>query len=173
MIEQEWNDCAELNGLQANRDGQIRNKNTGYILKQTADKKDYVFVQTTIEGRSFRKAVSRLVWSAFNGPIPEGMQVNHINEDKSDNRLENLNLMSPKENCNWGTRNERIKRTQENNNRSKSILQFDAKGNFIQEWPSAKEIERTLRYDQANISRCCNGIYKTSYNYIWRFKECG
>ena len=69
MIEQEWKDCAELNGLQANRDGQIKNKKTGYILKQTADKKDYVFVETTIEGRAFRKAVSRLVWSAWRIPL--------------------------------------------------------------------------------------------------------
>lgn len=47
--------------------------------------------------------VHRLVWEAFNGKIPDGMQVNHINEIKDDNRLENLNLMTQKENINYGT----------------------------------------------------------------------
>ena len=46
-------------------------------------------------------------YEAFNGPIPEGMQVNHIDENTLNNNLENLNLMTPSENINWGTRNER------------------------------------------------------------------
>jgi len=52
--------------------------------------------------------VHRLVWEAFNGKIPEGMQINHINEIKDDNRLSNLNLTTTKENMNWGTRNARM-----------------------------------------------------------------
>ena len=36
----------------------------------------------------------RLVWEAFNGEIPEGMTIDHINNDKQDNRLENLQLMT-------------------------------------------------------------------------------
>jgi hypothetical protein len=40
----------------------------------------------------------RLVWEAFNGPIPEGMQINHKNGGKRDNRLTNLELCTPQEN---------------------------------------------------------------------------
>ena len=47
--------------------------------------------------------IHRLVYETFIGEIPQGIQVNHINEVKTDNRLENLNLMTPKENINWGT----------------------------------------------------------------------
>ena len=47
--------------------------------------------------------VHRLVWESFNGKIPDGLQVNHIDEIKDDNRLVNLNLMTAKENINWGT----------------------------------------------------------------------
>lgn len=52
--------------------------------------------------------VHRLVWEAFNGKIPDGMQINHINEIKDDNRLSNLSLTTTKENMNWGTRNARV-----------------------------------------------------------------
>ena len=62
----------------------------------------YVFLKRT---KGYR--VHRLVYEAFIGPIPDGMQVNHIDEDKSNNRLDNLNLMTPKENCNYGTGIER------------------------------------------------------------------
>ena len=38
--------------------------------------------------------VHRLVWEAFNGKIPEGYTIDHINADKKDNRLKNLQLMT-------------------------------------------------------------------------------
>lgn len=58
-------------------------------------------------GRRFDFYVYRLVWEAFNGPIPEGMVINHMDENPANNRLDNLMVCTQKENCNWGTRNER------------------------------------------------------------------
>ena len=40
----------------------------------------------------------RVIWKKAYGEIPEGMQIDHINEDKLDNRIENLQLVSPKQN---------------------------------------------------------------------------
>ena len=65
--------------------------------------------------------VHRLVWEAFNGPIPEGMQVNHIDENKRNNNLDNLNLMTPMENVNWGTGIERRWATRQNTDNSKEL----------------------------------------------------
>jgi hypothetical protein len=40
----------------------------------------------------------RLIWEIVNGPIPEGMQINHINGIKTDNRIANLELVTPQQN---------------------------------------------------------------------------
>lgn len=41
----------------------------------------------------------RMIWESVNGPIPDGMQINHINGIKSDNRIANLELVTPSENA--------------------------------------------------------------------------
>ena len=114
--------------------------------------------------------IHRLVYEAFNGSIPEGLQVNHINEIKSDNRLSNLNLMTAKENSNWGTRNERRAKKQINGKKSKSVLQFDLNDNLIKEYPSIRQVERETGFANQNIVKCCKGKYKQVYGYKWRYK---
>lgn len=60
----------------------------------------------------------RLVYMAHIGVIPEGMQINHKDENKVNNCIDNLELMTNKENCSYGTRNARI---------SKSMKRYRAK----------------------------------------------
>ena len=110
--------------------------------------------------------VHRLVYEAFNGQIPEGLQVNHINEIKTDNRLENLNLMTPKENCNYGSRNERRAKKQ-----SKVVLQFTLDNILVKEYPSVRQAERETGFSHGDISACCNGKRKTAHGYKWQYKE--
>ena len=110
--------------------------------------------------------VHRLVFETFNGTIPEGLQVNHINEIKSDNRLSNLNLMTPKENTNFGTGIERRAKKL-----SKPVLQFTLEDILIKEYPSAMQVERETGFAQQSISACCKGKQKTAYNYKWKYKE--
>jgi len=56
------------------------------------------FNNTFTERKTKNVRVHRLVWMAYNGLIPEGMQINHINTNKMDNSLVNLELTTPKEN---------------------------------------------------------------------------
>ena len=110
--------------------------------------------------------VHRLVYEAFNGTIPENMQVNHINEIKTDNRLSNLNLMTCKENINYGTGIERqVKK------RSKPVLQFTLEDILIKEYPSTKQVERDNGFNHSHISACCKGKLKQAYGYKWQYKE--
>ena len=136
------------------------------ILKPELTHNGYCLIGLCKNSKIKMYTVHRLVWIAFNGQIPENMQVNHINEIKTDNRLENLNLMTCKENINYGTGIER-----RGKKRSKSVLQFDLNDNLVMEYPSAMQVERELGFAQGYICNCCNGKYKTAYGYIWRYKE--
>ena len=117
----------------------------------------------------------RVVYESVTGqPIPEDLQVNHIDEVKTNNHISNLNLMTPKENTNWATGIERMRKgvSKANTNHpkmSKPVAQYDKDGNLIQVWPSASEVERQLGYSQSNITMCCNGKRKTANGFIWRY----
>jgi hypothetical protein len=56
-----------------------------------------MYNQSGVKNKTYRR-IHRLVWEAFNGKIPNDYHIDHKNADKKDNRLENLQLMTPKEN---------------------------------------------------------------------------
>lgn len=148
------------------RIGARGNKRKEKILKPKLTRNGYYLIELYKNSNGKFYLVHRLVWEAFNGQIPEGLQVNHINEIKTDNRLSNLNLMTHKENINFGTRTERqVKKC------SKAVLQFDLNDNFIKEYPSTRQVERELGFAQPNISACCNGKLKQAYGFKWKYKN--
>lgn len=175
-----WKDIPDFEGkYQASNFGRIKSLNynrTGkeQLLKFCINNHGYLFVRLFKNGKVKNYLIHRLVWIAFHGAIPEGMQINHIDEDKTNNRLDNLELMTCKENNNWGTANERRRKTQTNRkDLSKPVFQYDKQGNLIKGWCSAKEVERQLGFSQDNICRCCTGNRnrKSAYGFVWRYKN--
>lgn len=176
-----WKDIKGFEGIyQASNLGRVKSleridalgrKVKERILKPGLTNKGYYQVWLCKNSIKKKYFVHRLVWIAFNGRIPEGYEVNHINEVKTDNRLSNLNLMTAKENMNWGTRNARSAKKHINGKKSKAVLQFDLNDNFIKEYPSIRQVERELGFAQPNISACCNGKYKQMYGFKWKYKE--
>ena len=176
-----WKDIPDYPKYQGSNIGRIRSVwfDKVRILKPCKRKSGYLYVSLHKDGRCKSISVHRLVWMAFNGTIPEGMEINHINEDKTDNRYpENLNLMTRKENANWGTAIQRrvekqkgIRRPYVNQNLCKPVLQFTLDGEFVKEWPSTREANRN-GFNQGHIAECCRGERKQHKGFIWKYKEC-
>ena len=102
-IEEIWKDAVGYEGLyQVSNLGRVKSIKKG-ILKARLNK-GYLYVDLTRDKKRNHRLIHRLVVSSFIGEVPEGYCINHINEIKSDNRLENLEITTFKENINHGTR---------------------------------------------------------------------
>ena len=124
-------------------DGRIWSYSHKKYLKHMTRKDGYQQVcLSDNEGKTKLYLLHRVVYEAVTGsPIPNDLQVNHINEDKTDNRFENLNLMTCKQNINWGTRTERAAKARINGIRSKQVGAFKD-GKLVMTFPSANEAGR-------------------------------
>lgn len=178
-----WKDIKGYEGLyQVSNLGRVRNKKTKKILKTWLNQYGYIRVSLHKNGKQKWHLVHRLVYEAFIGEIPNGMQVNHKDENKENNVLSNIDtLMTCKENNNWGTHNERSAKTRSNNQkRCKIVIQKSLDGKVIRIWPSIREIQRKLGYLIGAISKCCRcGFYRKgkwinytqAYGYLWQYEE--
>ena len=161
-----WKDIDGYEGLyQVSNLGNVKSLNyrrTGKerILKPGNNGLGYLFVILCNNGKLKHFKIHRLVAKAFLENPDNKSDVNHKDEDKTNNNVDNLEWMTRLENNNYGTRNERS---------SKSVIQYSLKGEFIRKWPSVIQIQRDLGFSQGNISQCCNGKLKTAYGYIWKY----
>ena len=111
------------------------------------------------EGKAKWYYLHRVVWEAVTGStIPNNLQINHRSEVKTENMINNLELVSPKENINYGSRTQRC---------SKRVGAFK-NNELIFTFPSAAEAGRQ-GFCQAHISDCCNGKRKTHKGFEWRY----
>lgn len=142
----------------------------GRILKTEVDKYGYHFLELSKNGIKKRKSVHRLVAETFI-PNPNNLpQVNHKNEDKSNNCVWNLEWCTQPYNTNYGTRNERIAKKQINDHKkSKQVFQYTLNNELVNIWLSISECGRN-GYGIGSVSRCCNGIQNTHKGYKWSYE---
>ena len=134
------------------------------ILKSRKDGGGYLRVSLSKEGKIKTFKVHRLVASAFLDNPNNLLEVNHINEIKDDNRVNNLEWCNKSYNCNYGSRNERMAKS-----KYIPILQFTKEGKLVRKWDSITEVEKELGFNHGSISKCCKGKLKTACGYKWRY----
>ena len=141
------------------------------ILKPAKDKKGYLRVGLCKQGKRKMYLVHRLVTSAFIENPNNLPQVNHKDEDKTNNNVENLEWCDAKYNNNYGTRNERSAESNTNNPKQvkqcKQVLCLETGVVY----PSTSELEREFGFSKGNISSACNGKLKTAYGFHWKYVE--
>lgn len=146
-------------------DGRIWSYSRNKFLKPQINNSGYQQVMLSDnEGKRKLYLLHRVVYESVTGkPIPEGMQINHRNEIKTDNRFfENLELVSRKYNCNFGTRNARVGKAL-----SKQVGAFKD-GKLVMIFQSTKEAERNGFHHSA-VGKCCNGKLPHYKGFEWRF----
>lgn len=177
-MEELWKDIPDFEGYyQASNLGRIRSvdryvkyKNTdgvalrkGKILSPKTSKKGYLETTLMKEGKNYYKRIHQLIASAFL-PNPNNYPyINHINENKKDNRVENLEWCTPKYNTEVYHKS-RIK-----------LYQYTLDGELIEVWNSITKAAESLQGDKGGIHHCCvgrisNGNSKKTYlGYIWSY----
>ena len=147
--------------------GRVKNIGSGYILNCPLIKTGYVLA--VLKGDEGKKSVQVhvLVATTFI-PKPEnyelgGYTVDHINRDRSDNRVENLR---------WATgREQNLNSGPGRGGKGKITIQYDGNMKKIKEWPSASAAERALDLIPNSVSATCRGSQKTAGGWIWRYKS--
>lgn len=184
-----WKDIKGYEGLyQVSNMGQVKslgngksNKSKLKVMKQQLNHKGYPMINLCKNGVTKGVSVHRLVAINFI-PNPNNLpQVNHIDEIKTNNCVENLEWCTNEYNHNYGTRIERVRQKQIGNPNmktslgkfgkehptSKPILQLTLDGEIIKLWFSASDAIRENGYGKSHISSCCTGKKKTAYGYKW------
>lgn len=179
MVEEIWRPVVGFEGFyEVSSLGRVRNFKTGKILKQEfkhLQKGNYLRVQLSKHSTQKHYSVHRLVARAFPescGEWFEGCQINHKNEDKTDNRAENLEVCTAKYNTNYGTAKERMIQKMTNHpSLSKSVIQYTLNMEVVAIFPSIGEAARQTGVLKTNISACCKGKYgfKSPGGFIWRY----
>ena len=156
-------DIENYEGLYAiTRDGKVWSYKSNKFLKPVLDKDGYHKVNLCKDKKMKTFRIHRLVAEAFI-PNPKGLpQVNHKDENKNNNCVENLEWCDAKYNMNYGTRTERAAKKL-----SKPVYCEELDRVF----DGARQAARELGINNGNIVKCCKGKQKTTGGYHWRYAE--
>ena len=159
--------------------GRVKNIKTGRILKQSKDGYDYMKVDLYKDGERKTRHVHRLVLETFKANPDNKPHVNHLDENKENNNLNNLAWSTVAENNSWGTKNSRANETKRKN----GVFDKLAKNNNLNPpkkvlcitickvYESAHEAARDLNLNNSAITQCCKGKYNRTKGYQFKYYD--
>lgn len=188
---EEWKDIKDYEGLyQISNFGRVKSLNylntkQPRILKPKTYRGGYLCVCLSKNGVVKYPKIHRLVYDNFigidkpykrRGKGNEIWVINHKDENRTNNRLDNLELITQTENVNYGSAKEKQSKVQRNNRKtSYFVYQYSKDFVLIKVWPSTRECHRH-GFDCRRISDCCNNKGhqedKREYKgYLWSYSK--
>lgn len=186
-----WKDIQGFEGLyQVSNMGNVRScswKNMGFPKNLFLKKhnKGYRHVELVNKGTKKAFLVHRLVAEAFI-PNPNGYPfINHIDEDKTNNRVENLEWCTQRQNMRayfnnhpeftWenggGVYGRHRHKKSKYGDTNRNVRQLNMDGSFVKLWESAAEIAYENKWKQSSIAECCRGKRQKAYGYKWEYAD--
>lgn len=173
----EWKPIPDTPGYSVSNTGLVRSEHRVLMMKNGVQKtvtqkilspfsagSGYLMVHL---GNAKREYIHRLVALAFIGEPPCGTEVNHKDENKHNNRVDNLEYLTRSQNRRYGTRNERCRT--KSMEQAKPIVALK-NGVVVHSFPSIHEAGRA-GFCRNNISACCQGKQKAHKGYEWAYAD--
>lgn len=138
-------------------------------LKPVLDKRTGYLLVTLVEGtKRYNKRIHRLLMETFVPNPLNKAHVNHIDGNKLNNCLTNLEWATPKENAEhaqlMGLNDARTAKL------SKEVEQYDEQGNLINTFKSTAEASRATGVVRQNIGKVCQGLRPLAGGFFWKYK---
>lgn len=173
-----WKEHPTYSNYEASNYGNIRKKGCNNI-KQTLTSWGYLHFTLSVMHKHRTIMSHRFIWECWNGPIPKGMEIDHIDTIKSNNELSNLRLGTHKENTNNSLTLEKYRKRKFTEEVKKKIgekqklpiIQCDKNGTMIKEYSSIREAAKEIGVYSPNITACLKGKRKSLRGFVWKYKE--
>ena len=186
LLNEIWKDIKDFEGLyQASSFGRVRSLDRYVKMTNRWGQQSFVFKKGVIlkpcltrgykvvllsnrnkQHKYYPKRVNRLIAETFI-PNPDNLpQVNHKDENKLNNRVDNLEWCTIEYNNNYGTKNQRCAKTL-----GVRIVQTSLDDKIVNKYDSIRIATRETGFDFRNIQHCLKGVTKTAYGYKWKYES--
>lgn len=150
-------------------------------MKLSINNSGYVQISLFQNGKRKPVLVHRLVAENFLENKENKPYVNHIDGNKLNNKMDNLEWCTCQENINHAYQKGLIKISDKKREicrklgkaSNKKVDQYDKLGNFIKTWNSSLQASKYFKTNDSHIGECCRGKAKTAGGYIWEYHNLG